>query len=58
MEKLPSLNLPKYNIKIKLIEGTVSIFDYVRKKYLKFSAEEWVRQNFIQYLNIEDCYQN
>ena len=27
------------------------IFDVVRKKYLLLTPEEWVRQNFIQYLN-------
>ena len=34
------------------IEGEKTyIFDVVRKKYLLLTPEEWVRQNFIQYLN-------
>ena len=32
------------------------IFDLVRKKYLLLTPEEWVRQNFIQYLNKEKKY--
>jgi type I site-specific restriction endonuclease len=44
------LNLPKYDFKLKLIEGSKYIFDEVRKKYIKLTPEEWVRQNLIQYL--------
>lgn len=32
------------------------IFDPVRKKYVKLTPEEWVRQNFIQYLIREGNY--
>ena len=32
------------------------IFDLVRKKYLLLTPEEWVRQNFIYYLNKEKKY--
>ena len=32
------------------------IFDVVRKKYLLLTNEEWVRQNFIHYLNKEKKY--
>ena len=32
------------------------IFDEVRKKYLLLTPEEWVRQNFIHYLNKEKNY--
>ncbi|MCB0409961.1 MAG: type I restriction enzyme HsdR N-terminal domain-containing protein [Flavobacteriales bacterium] len=47
MEKL---NLPQYPIKIKKEGGKEFIFDSIRKKYLVLTPEEWVRQNFIQYL--------
>lgn len=47
MEKL---NLPQYPIKIKKEEGKDFIFDSIRKKYLVLTPEEWVRQNFVQYL--------
>ena len=44
------LNLPEYPVKLAQREGERLIFDRVRKKYLKFSPEEWVRQNFIFHL--------
>jgi hypothetical protein len=54
MEKL---NLPQYDFKTRqLAEGSLEIFDPVRKKYLKLTPEEWVRQNFIQYLVNEKNY--
>ncbi len=46
-----NLNLPKYDFKLKWIEGSEYIFDEVRKKYIKLTAEEWVRQNLVHYLN-------
>ncbi|MCB9223469.1 MAG: type I restriction enzyme HsdR N-terminal domain-containing protein [Crocinitomicaceae bacterium] len=42
----PPLNLPPANLKI---QGTY-IWDPLRKKYLKNTPEEWVRQHFIAYL--------
>ena len=56
MKKLPILNLPIYKLKLKIVNETTQIFDEVRKKYLKLTPEEWVRQNFIKYLNIEKNY--
>jgi type I site-specific restriction endonuclease len=50
------LNLPNAVLKTKLVEGTTQVFDVVRKKYFKLTPEEWVRQNFIHYLNIEKNY--
>ena len=50
------LNLPSYPIKLKEEKGEEYIFDAVRKKYLKLQPEEWVRQNFIQYLVNEKKY--
>ena len=38
---------------MKEIGKKIYIFDEVRKKYLTLNQEEWVRQNFIQYLNKE-----
>ncbi len=46
------LNLPQYNFKI--IES--KIYDSIRKKYIALTPEEWVRQNFIQYLINEKNY--
>ena len=54
--EFPKLNLPNTILKTKLVEGTTQVFDVVRKKYFKLTSEEWVRQNFIHYLNIEKNY--
>lgn len=44
------LNLPNYSLKLKKKGNKELIFDPIRKKYLILTPEEWVRQNFIQYL--------
>ena len=54
--EFPQLNLPDTVLKTKLVEGITQVFDVVRKKYFKLTSEEWVRQNFIHYLNIEKNY--
>ena len=41
---------PQFQFKIKEENNTEVIFDEVRKKWLRLTPEEWVRQNFIQYL--------
>jgi len=53
---MQELNLPQYPIKIKEEGGTRYIFDSIRKKYLVLLPEEWVRQNFIQFLIHEKNY--
>lgn len=47
---MQELNLPQYPLKIKEEGGARYIFDSIRKKYLVLLPEEWVRQNFIQFL--------
>ncbi|MGB3948492.1 MAG: type I restriction enzyme HsdR N-terminal domain-containing protein [Bacteroidia bacterium] len=44
------LNLPVYQFKTKVEGQRTYIFDTIRKKYLVLTPEEWVRQNFLQYL--------
>jgi hypothetical protein len=44
------LNLPTYQFKFKQKEGRAQIFDEIRKRYVALTPEEWVRQNFLQYL--------
>jgi type I site-specific restriction endonuclease len=56
VKKLPILCLPIYELKLKTVEEKTHIFDVVRKKYLLLTPEEWVRQNFINYLNKEKNY--
>lgn len=50
------LNLPAYSFKIKKEAEREYIFDVIRKKYLRLQPEEWVRQNFIQFLVQEKNY--
>lgn len=51
------LNLPEYRFKTrKNISGKDEIYDDFRKKYLILTPEEWVRQNFINYLVKEKNY--
>jgi hypothetical protein len=47
---MQKLNLPDYSFKIKMREGKTYIFDSLRKKYIRLTPEEWVRQNFVQFL--------
>jgi hypothetical protein len=44
------LNLPTYRFKLKQQGNRTQIFDAIRKKYVVLTPEEWVRQNFLQYL--------
>ncbi len=50
------LNLPTYSFNIKLIEQRKYIFDFIRKKFVILTPEEWVRQNFLRYLVEEKKY--
>ncbi len=53
---LKLVNLPKYDFKVKTEDGSTQIFDEIRKQFVKLTPEEWVRQNFIQYLKEEKKY--
>ena len=44
------LNLPEYDAKIIMRDGKNVIFDPIRKKYVALTPEEWVRQNFVNFL--------
>ena len=44
------INYPKYQPKIKNENDKEFIFDEVRKRWVILTPEEWVRQNFLQYL--------
>ena len=54
--KLPRLNLPIYNFRYDSRDGKDFIFDPVRRKYVQLTGEEWVRQNFVQFLINEKNY--
>jgi hypothetical protein len=53
---LKQLNLPEYSFRIRGTEGSEMIFDPIRRKYVRLTPEEWVRQNFVQYLIHEGKY--
>jgi hypothetical protein len=50
---MQALNLPTYLFNLKSEGGRKYILDTIRRKYVVLTPEEWVRQNFIRYLNEE-----
>lgn len=50
------LNLPEYEFRIKQEKSNYLIYDELRSKYVALTPEEWVRQNFVQYLVKELSY--
>jgi type I site-specific restriction endonuclease len=51
-----SVAYSQYDFKIKEVAAQPYIFDSIRKKWIVLTPEEWVRQNFIQYLIVEKNY--
>jgi type I site-specific restriction endonuclease len=47
---LPELNLPAIEPQLLKKEGQVFIYDFLRKKHLILTPEEWVRQHWIHFL--------
>ncbi|MHC1706178.1 MAG: type I restriction enzyme HsdR N-terminal domain-containing protein [Bacteroidales bacterium] len=48
---LPLLDFPPFNFTIREIYGKKEIFDFIRKKYVALTPEEWVRQNTLHFLH-------
>jgi len=44
------VNYPEPVFRFKEENGKEMIFDFIRKQWLLLNGEEWVRQNFIQFL--------
>ena len=44
------LNLPPYPIKVVEKNQKQLIFDFLRRKYVALTPEEWVRQHFVHFL--------
>ena len=54
---MQQLNLPSYEPRIREIRpGKHEIFDPVRRKFVRLSPEEWVRQHFLSYLTSKKGY--
>lgn len=50
------LNFPEYTFRTSIKDEKYMIFDTVRKKYVRLTEEEWVRQHCILYLiNQKQC---
>ena len=47
---MQKLNLPEYKLKLRKENDKPFVFDIFRKKYVSLTPEEWVRQQFAQYL--------
>ncbi len=47
---MQALNLPKTNLKVIKQGDRYDIFDVLRKRYIRLTAEEWVRQHFVHFL--------
>ena len=53
---MQQLNLPDYTASFRINNTDGTIFDSFRKKTVKLTPEEWVRQNFLMFLKIEKEY--
>lgn len=47
---MPALNLPPFATRLRSVDGQTEIFDEFRKKQLRLTPEEWVRQHLLHYL--------
>lgn len=50
------LNLPSFDYKIKKENDKIYIFDTLRKRYVRLTPEEWVRQHFVAFLIYHKAY--
>ena len=44
------LNLPKCRLRLEQREGKPDVYDDLRRKFVRLTPEEWVRQHFVRYL--------
>lgn len=44
------INLPPYDSRVRYRDGKREIFDFLRRRYVALTPEEWVRQHFVHYL--------
>ena len=44
------LNLPSYDVKLRGTQEKPEILDFLRKRYVALTPEEWVRQHFTHWL--------
>lgn len=47
----PALDFPDYNLNVREKDKKFEIFDFIRKKYVSLTPEEWVRQHTLHFLH-------
>ncbi len=47
---MTELNLPPFEISLEDRGGKAYVFDLLRRRYVRLTPEEWVRQHFVHYL--------
>ncbi|MFI3269074.1 MAG: type I restriction enzyme HsdR N-terminal domain-containing protein [Rikenellaceae bacterium] len=47
---LPKLNFPAINLRLRRSEGSIQLFDQLRRIYIVLTPEEWVRRHLIALL--------
>ena len=47
---MQELNLPRYEISVKCNGERLTIFDFLRRRHVALTPEEWVRQHFVHFL--------
>ncbi len=45
-----SLNLPTFDIRLRGTKLSPQIFDFLRRRYVRLTPEEWVRQHFVHFM--------
>jgi len=50
------LNLPPCSVRVVERKGKTYIYDPLRRRYVKLTPEEWVRQHFVGFLISTRCY--
>ncbi len=50
------LNLPPFDVKLSQKDGRTTIYDFLRKRFVCLTPEEWVRQHFTHYLVAQKHY--
>jgi len=53
---MPALNLPRFAARLREREGQTEIFDEFRKKQLRLTPEEWVRQHLLHFITDQLSY--
>lgn len=47
---METLSLPAYEFRTRIHDGRTQIYDAVRRKYVRLTPEEWVRQHLVRFM--------